>query len=205
MPAHNAPPSGTVQGVNIRPPEQTTPKGSSAAGLNKPGVSKAPAPLLNQSKMVALPGAAEIASRSKSSGTSILDETPKVETMSSAPAEKEESINVAKEIIKDHPALDHLSAPASAIHSGTATPQPEQTAASTERGDVTAAESSEVKDLSPDEVKNTESENSLPGEKKNHDDVDTSKDVESTNANEEEKTQEQGAKEPDDATKSVGD
>ena len=90
--------------------------------------------------MVALPGAAEIAERARqenqkkglqptSPGLSAdpIDQPLRFEAMSSAPEEKERSINFAKEKFgKEHPGVEHLSAPASAVHSGTGTPEPER-------------------------------------------------------------------------------
>ena len=212
MPAHTAPPSSSgVQGVNIRPTEATNAKPTSAAGNTKPGISKAPAPLVDRSKIVPLPGAAEMAARNKPEPPSDpLDEPLKAETMSSAPAEKQESINAAKEIIKDHPALDHLSAPASAIQSGTATPQPEPEVAPSE-GVGTGRSSmerrhrgSEVFEAPLDEIRKIESENALKEEDEDEDE-NASKVVDSSTAAEGEKTQEQDAKEAGDASKSVGD
>jgi hypothetical protein len=122
--------------------------------------------------MVALPGAAEIAERNKAkpaATSSPIDEPVKAETMSSAPDEKQASINFAKEKIgREHPSVDHLSAPASAVHSGTATPEPE---AEAEPAPVTPAPSearkhrgSDVRDAPLEEIKRIESENALQEE-----------------------------------------
>ena len=173
--------------------------------------------LLDGTNRIALPGAAEIAERNKAMSTSppaAENKTPAAEHVTTAPADKEESINAAKEISKHHPSLDHLSAPASRIHSGTATPQPE---AATAAAAVTAAPAptaaaslpsakdvvaqaaprqhrgSEVKEVPLDEIKRIEDENALQ-EEDDEDEVPKG-----------EKTQEQEAKEPEDAGKSGGD
>lgn len=83
---------------------------------------------MDKSKTQPLPSAAEVAAKNKPQTSPIsasMDEPPKAETMSSAPVDKEQSISEAKEAHKDNPALDHLSAPASALQSGTATPAQE--------------------------------------------------------------------------------
>ena len=72
---------------------------------------------------VALPGAAEIAARNNPLPKSSPDDVVKPETMTSAPAEKEKSIAAATTAAKaEDKKYDHLSAPASAVASGTATP-----------------------------------------------------------------------------------
>jgi hypothetical protein len=72
---------------------------------------------------VALPGAAEIAARNNPLPKSSPEDAVKPETMTSAPAEKEKSIAAATAAAKpEDKKYDHLSAPASALASGTATP-----------------------------------------------------------------------------------
>ena len=129
VPASNAAPPGGQTGVNIAPPLPVNPTATAGtAQVKTPGnVSKAPPALVDASKMRPLPGAAEIAARNskpqEESRPSVIDDPPKPETMDSAPVDKEKSINAAKAMLKaDHPSIDHLSAPASRIQSGTATP-----------------------------------------------------------------------------------
>lgn len=147
VPASNAAPPGGQTGVNIAPPLPVNPTatgGSAKISQAGPaGMNKAPSPLVDSSKMRALPGAAEIAAKNKPQPTSTsnpIDEPPKVETMSSAPADKEQNISEAKEAPKHNPAHDHLSAPASAIQSGTATPASEPASDSTEADSEAASQ-----------------------------------------------------------------
>lgn len=122
--------SHTVKsGVNIAPPLAVNP--TATQGTTKisqpPMVNKTP-----PQQGIALPGAAEIAARNKPTpeqkeGKSVIDENtpPKAaETMNSAPKEKEESINAAKKLLGEGQTrgVEHLSAPPSALQSGTATP-----------------------------------------------------------------------------------
>jgi hypothetical protein len=224
-----------VKGVNIRPPEATSPRQTLGAvgSSSSPSANKAPKPLLDESKMRPLPGAAEIAARNKPQPTSNSTEEPATaETASSAPAEKDAaSMNAAKALLKDdHPGLDHLSAPPSAMQSGTASPQPEAaeteatatesaiddakntgstegvaTEASPRRGSMHRG--SEVHEASVEEIRKIEKENALKEE--DEEDVDDAagiaKKVKSLEVGDAEKVQEQSAKEADDATKSVQD
>lgn len=116
MPAHNKAPAGGQTGVNIAPPLSVNP--TATGGTTK--VTQPPATAASKNPQVALPGAAEIAAKNKpqaAGSAGVLDEPPKAETMTSAPAEKDQSVKDSKSA---HVA--HLSAPASAIPSGTATP-----------------------------------------------------------------------------------
>jgi hypothetical protein len=180
-----------------------------------------------------LPGAAEIAARNKPQATSNpSEESPAEETTSIAPVEKEAaSINPAKALLKDdHPGLDHLSAPPSAMQSGTTSPQPEaaeteatatesaiddaKTTSSTE-GVATEApprrgsmhRGSEVHEASVEEIRKIEKENALKEEDEEDDDdaAGTATKVESLEVGDAEKVQEQSPKEAGDATKSVQD
>lgn len=175
--------------------------GNVAAGIS--GINKAPRPILDESKMRPLPGAAEIATRSTPCVTSPpLDVPPAVAATSSAPVEKEKGMNPAKKLLQDdHPSLDHLSAPPSAMQSGTTTPHPEPASVSpAESGSIQPQQShrgSEVKDAGAEEIKQVESKNALHEEDGESDVGAVSKETQST--------QEQEAKEPDDASKSVGD
>lgn len=237
VPSSNDSGSNTVKtGVNIAPPIPVNPTATSGTtNISQPAVSKAPATSADENKRVALPGAAEIAARYKPTpeqkdGKSVIDENapPKAtETMSSAPAEKEESINAAKRLLKEEQTqgVEHLSAPPSAMQSGTATPDPEPaeklatSSGNGEEGGKLTHGGSEVKDAPVDEVKKVESENSLAeaaeeeagGEKKAKAEAEkpeASAAVEASDAGEgkvAEKVKEQSAKDPEDAGKSVGD
>jgi hypothetical protein len=236
VPAHNASASSSgVQGVNIRPPEATSPRQvSGTIGGGSPSVNKAPKPLVDKSKMVPLPGAAEIAAKNKQEPISKpVDEPPKAEAVAAAPAEKEASVNVAKALLKeDHPGLDHLSAPPSAMQSGTVTPQPEPAPTSTAEVGGEAAEKepestsavtdevseeppprrrsvqhrgSEVMEASLEEIRKIERENALKEEDEDEEGEDTSEAVKELSVKDDEKPQEQDAKAGEDATKSVQD
>lgn len=191
MPANNAPPSGGVQGVNIRPSQSSPPRVSSAAGLNKPGISTSPNPLIDESKMRPLPGAAEIAAKNKAQPTSNpIDEPPAPETISSAPAAKEESIDAAKEVTAE-PAAEPAVAPSEEVR--------ERLSERRHRG-------SEVFDAPLDEIRRIENENALREEDEDEEEVTTATSgIASVKFNEGEKVQEQDAKEPADASKSVED
>ena len=89
-----------------------------AASTSKVAAPAASAPANQQP--IALPGAAEIAARNNPLPKSSPEDAVKPETMTSAPAEKEKSINAAAAAAGSK--VDHLSAPPSAIPSGTATP-----------------------------------------------------------------------------------
>ncbi|KAI6870159.1 hypothetical protein KC338_g2771 [Hortaea werneckii] len=127
VPAHNKAPAGGQTGVNIAPPIGVNPTATGGtANVTQPpiaGINKAAPAGLDASKARALPGAAEIAAKNKAqsgtAGSSVVDEPPKAETMTSAPAEKEQSIG---DTHKKNANVAHISAPASALQSGTATP-----------------------------------------------------------------------------------
>ena len=189
VPSSNAPPAGGVQGVSIRPADLgTSPNSRKSPEFDtKPSESEGPSSLLDKSNMVALPGAAEIAERNKAksrSTSSPIDEPANAETTASAPAEKQASINFAQEkMAKEHPSVDHLSAPASAVHSGAASPdlkpEPEAELAKTESAPAeppAAARKhrgSDVRDAPIEEIRKIESENALQEE----DEEDETKDV----------------------------
>lgn len=175
----------------------------SPASTSSAPVNKKPEPSFDKSKGIALPGAAEIAARNKpQSPTNI--EAINVETHTSSPEDKKSSIEAVKDIKSSHPALDHLSAPASRIQSGTVTPaQVEEVPASEEKqkhrgSDILAADAEKVKEI--------EKSNSLE-EDPNEDAEDTEavKGVSDLKVEDEKPTQEQAAKEPDDASKTVAD
>lgn len=197
VPTGNAPPAGGVQGVNIRPGPApaadlgTSPNSRKSPDFDeKPSESQGVSSLLDKSNMIALPGAAEIAERNKAKSTaastsSPIDEPPKVESMTSAPAEKQASINFAQEkMAKEHPSVDHLSAPPSAVQSGTATPEPEL-ATEAEKVDAELAPStspsteaeaasrkhrgSDVREAPIEEIRKIESESALQEEEDEED------------------------------------
>ncbi|KAI7724322.1 hypothetical protein KC322_g72 [Hortaea werneckii] len=127
VPAHNKAPAGGQTGVNIAPPIGVNPTATGGtANVTQPpiaGINKTAPGGIDASKARALPGAAEIAAKNKAqsgtAGSSVVDEPPKAETMTSAPAEKEKSIG---DTHKKNANVAHISAPASALQSGTATP-----------------------------------------------------------------------------------
>lgn len=100
-------------------------KPTATAGTTKISTPAPAAPKAAPEKQqpVALPGAAEIAARNNPLPKSSPDDAVKPETMTSAPAEKEKSIAAATTATKaEDKKYDHLSAPASAVASGTAAP-----------------------------------------------------------------------------------
>ncbi|KAK1075803.1 hypothetical protein LTR74_000211 [Friedmanniomyces endolithicus] len=130
VPANNAAPPGGQTGISTAPPLPVNPTATSgSASISQPpssAASKGPTSGVDEAKIRPLHGTEESASKGPSdepSTTSVIDESPKPETMESAPVDKEESISAAKQALKaQHPSIDHLSAPASRIHSGSATP-----------------------------------------------------------------------------------
>ena len=154
MPAHNAAaPAGGQIGVNIAPPIMVSGPGpaklpgnanQTASGSTK-SVSETSDP-----KRIALPGAAEIAARSKAlaekkteeakeakEAAKAAQETPESSAEEASKGEdqaetkdasadptapKEPSISFAHDVVKQHPGIEHLSAPPSAFQSGTVTP-----------------------------------------------------------------------------------
>lgn len=199
VPANNAASAGNVQGVNIRPAEPAKPK-AMPGNVVQQGINKAPPPILDDSKRRPLPGAAEIAAKNKQPISNPIDEPLKAETMTTAPAEKKESINAAKEIAKQHPSLDHLSAPASRIQSGTATPQSEPAIAAIEEP---AGESAKVQDAPEDIVNDPDKKIAVREQDEEGDSA--AKGVEGLQVADGRKTQEQDAKEGEDASISVED
>lgn len=178
------------------------------------GVNKAPPVGLDSSKMRPLPGAEEIAARNKPlTASGPLDSEPAVQAATSPPPQEKEGIlNAAKEVSKHHPSLDHLSAPASRIQSGTATPQPEvaveESTKASEEGVGEAApkryhRGSEIKEVPNEEIKKVESGSALHEE--DDEEESTAKAVEGLQVGEGKDTQKQEAKEPEDAAKSVED
>jgi hypothetical protein len=218
VPANNAAPPGGQTGVNIAPPLPVNP--TATAGTTTlsetsvaSGGSKAPAPLLDESKAkpVPLPGAAEIAARNSNSApmaASTIDDLPKPETMSSPPEEKKESLNAAKEALKAHPNVEHLSAPASRLHSGTATPAEAETEVKQSETEVTSqpaeggiVAATEVVDKATAE-KGIEALHLGDADKTEEQSGTADEDI---TASVSDRTQEQSAKAGEDATKSVED
>jgi len=110
-------------GAPVAPPALPVPvKPTATAGSSKitPPAAPAKAPAPAHQQPIALPGAAEIAARNNPLPKSSPEDAVKPETMTSAPAEKEKSISAAAAVAGSK--VDHLSAPPSAIPSGTATP-----------------------------------------------------------------------------------
>ncbi|KAK5127193.1 hypothetical protein LTR85_008555 [Meristemomyces frigidus] len=148
VPDSNAAPQGGQSGVNIAPPISVNPTatgGTTNVSQQLPGgINKAIPPLVDKSKMRPLPGAAEIAAKNEpQAASSLVDEPPKVETMSSAPADKEQSISEAKEVAMSHPAIEHSSAPPSALHSDTVTPTAESAVEAPATGQAAGAAATE--------------------------------------------------------------
>ncbi|KAM0705744.1 hypothetical protein Q7P35_007104 [Cladosporium inversicolor] len=128
-------------GAPVAPPSVMLPvKPTATAGTTKistpaPKASKAAAP--EKQQPIALPGAAEIAARNNPLPKSSPEDAVKPETMTSAPAEKEKSIAAATAAAKsEDKKYDHLSAPASALASGTATPAEKENKKEVEKKDV---------------------------------------------------------------------
>nr|OQO31206.1 hypothetical protein B0A51_01585 [Rachicladosporium sp. CCFEE 5018] len=181
-----------------------------------------PRPGIDDSKMRPLPGAAEIKARNapkaepatEAETKPASDENAKPETSGAAPAEKEQSINPAKALLgeQSNAKYDHLSAPASAMQSGNATPAAAKEDAE-ECDDATeeASEGKESKTAAESDVSETKVA-SLPA--KNADDEDeeeedeeesAAKGVQDLQLGEGKKANEQAAKEPEDAGTSVED
>jgi hypothetical protein len=145
----------------VAPPALPLPvKSTATAGTSKVSAPAVPAtkaaPTAQHQQPIALPGAAEIAARNNPLPKSSPDDAAKPESMTSAPAEKEKSIKAAEAVKAEKgeeeekkgedkeekaettPATDkstheeHLSVPASALQSGTATPASESSESSTE-------------------------------------------------------------------------
>ncbi|EME49949.1 hypothetical protein DOTSEDRAFT_68688 [Dothistroma septosporum NZE10] len=126
VPAHNAAvPAGGQIGVQIA---ATLNSGEPTVGgtVSKTPINKAPRPTFDKTKAIALPGAAEVAARNKAKTEATNSpsqlEAINAETLTSSPEAKKEHIEEVKDVGKTHPNLDHLSAPASRIQSGTSTP-----------------------------------------------------------------------------------
>ncbi|TKA65679.1 hypothetical protein B0A55_09758 [Friedmanniomyces simplex] len=212
VPANNAAPPGGQTGVNIAPPLPVNPTATGGtANVSRPlgGVSKAPAPGVDQSKTRPLPGAAASNSKPENNDpttASVIDDPPKLETMDSGPAEKEKSINAAKEALKaQHPAIDHLSAPASRIHSGSATPA--QQAEPKAEAPSVSQEAEEGEGQGGADVEGKEEAGDVVGSTEGEDEQTAAKGVEGLDigSGEGTKTQEQSAKEGGDAGVSVED
>ncbi|KAK6434166.1 hypothetical protein LTR95_009655 [Oleoguttula sp. CCFEE 5521] len=200
--------------------------------LNKPGAVGAmgmgrgkiplPRPGVDESKMRPLPGAAEIKARNtpKPDATpvaetkSVSDENARPKTTDSEPAEKEPSVNPAKALLGDQSdsKYDHLSAPASAMQSGSATPAvAKKDAEGSEDATEEAGKGKESKTAVESDVNETKV---APSSAKNADDEDeeeeddeesTAKGVQDLQLGEGKPANKQAAKEPEDAGTSVED
>lgn len=201
------PPTGLA--TNPAPPLPIKPTATAGTAKIAP-----PKPGVDESKMRALPGAAEIAARNNPLPISSPENAVKPESMGSAPADKEKSIAAAK-AAAEKKGVEHLSAPPSAIPSGAATPKEEDAALSNEQaadavvssGDGTVEarhRGSDVVAAPGEEVKKVESANAI-AEDDGDEDESVAKGVEGTQVGEGTKVAEQSAKEPDDAGKSVED
>ena len=134
------------------PVKHTATAGTTKVSTPAPKAASKAAPKAAPAKQapVALPGAAEIAARNNPLPKSSPEDAVKPETMTSAPAEKEKSIAAASAAATtaakaEDKKYDHLSAPASAIASGTATPaekEKENKKEEAEKKDVKKEESS---------------------------------------------------------------
>lgn len=218
VPANNAAPAGGQTGVNIAPPlsvNSTATQGS--AKVSQPPVSKAPPPLLDESKMkpIALPGAEEIAARNKKPTSPSTFEAINAETKTSSPEDKKSSIEEAGKEKLNAPAaaaaanIDHLSAPASRLHSGTATPAQTEEPSGEASKATEKHRGSDIVEAPSEEIKKIESEMSLKEEEDEGeytDEMAATKGVEGLKvADETAKPQEESVKEAEDATKTVED
>ncbi|EME87317.1 uncharacterized protein MYCFIDRAFT_75171 [Pseudocercospora fijiensis CIRAD86] len=202
VPASNAAPAGGRVGVQTAPPLSHNTSPSPASSSSAPA-NKKPEPSFDKSRGIALPGAAEIAARNKAQSATKV-EASNAEPHISSPEEKKSSVEAVKDIKSSHPAIDHLSAPASRIQSGTATPAQVEEAPSSEekqkhRGsDIIVADAEQVKEIE---------KSNLLQEDPNEDaeDTDAVKGVADLKVDDEKPTQEQAAKEPEDASKTVAD
>lgn len=212
VPASTAAPPGAAQtGVNIAPPLPVNPTATSGtAKVTPPG--GAPRGV---SKGVPLPGAAEIAARNKAGSPDPIDAPLNVETMSSSPATKRNSISAATKAVS----IEHLSVPPSEIPSDTSTPAPEPAdpadpaQASTAGGATATHNTSEVKEAPAAETEKGESktasketdESKAALKETDEDEASATKAVEELHVSDAAKTQEQSATEGEKAGKSVED
>lgn len=180
----------------------------------KPTTNTTASALYDSSSRIALPGAAEIAARSKSmslpnKATEPPGDAPSLEKIASEPAENVAIVSSAEIVSKDHPSLDHLSAPASAIQSGSATPRDGTAEGSAEAVDVPAATTkhrgSEVIEAPPEEIREVESASALTEDPAEDTTERATTGVSSLTFQEPVKPQEQDAKAADDATETVAD
>lgn len=107
-------------GVQTAPPLSHNVSAAGAPSSKATTVNKAPQQMAGSSKGIALPGAAEIAALNKKPTTT--GQTADASKTVSSAAPSTASVKFKDELKKSQPAVDHLSAPASRIQSGTATP-----------------------------------------------------------------------------------
>ena len=172
--------------MNIRPlAPGSPPEVDSTADVPHQAASETASALVDEASRIALPGAAEVAARTKSKSTlsSPILEPPAPESILSAPMEGEGSASATNEV--------------SELASGTET-LGEATIGRKHRG-------SEVKDASLEEIKKFESASVLQEDPAAEAVEDTTTGVQRLKFDEPEKTQEQDAKGAADAATSVGD
>ena len=220
VPANNAAPPGGQTGVNIAPPLKVNPtatQGTSKVTAAAP-VKKAPQPVFDKTKAVALPGAEEMAARNKekSAAATADAKTPtpssleaiNPETLTSSPDEKKQSIEKAKDVAEEEKKKDDPVAATteSATESTTADSKDGETAP--ESSDSVSAKEkhrgSDIIEAPKEEIKKVESETSLQEEDEESATA-VSKGVADLTVGEDQKTQEQSAKEPEAASASVQD
>ncbi|KXL47373.1 hypothetical protein M433DRAFT_1179 [Acidomyces richmondensis BFW] len=117
VPSSNAAPPGGQTGINFAPPLTPTPTPTAGpTKVNQPDAKKG----------VALPGAEEIAAKNRKGCSDSAEAPTQTETITSVPTEKRGIIETAQKAVLSHHGIDHLSAPPSALQSGTASPAPER-------------------------------------------------------------------------------
>ncbi|CAK1354428.1 hypotheticalsprotein [Cercospora beticola] len=171
VPAANyKPPAGGLVGVQTAPPLNHNVSVPDAASSKATASKPSPPPAVSRAQGIALPGAAEIAARKAKSTTPL--QAVNVETRAAGTTEPAPEADKSKETPAAHPAIDHLSAPASRIQSGTATPvvsgenkEPAEHSPAQEPADAAAAtekhRGSDVVEASVEDIKKIESENSI--------------------------------------------
>ncbi|KAK6439765.1 hypothetical protein LTR95_004036 [Oleoguttula sp. CCFEE 5521] len=177
-----------------------------------------PRPGVDDSKMRPLPGAAEIKARNApkpdaaptAEKPSVSGENAKPETSDTASAEKEPSANAAKALLGDqsNAKYDHLSAPASAMQSGSATPavvkEDAEESDDVPEESVKAAKSAMARESSASKPE-TSSLAAKQADAEDEDEESAAMGVADLQLGKGKTTDQQAAKEPDDAGKSVED
>lgn len=207
VPANNAAPAGGRAGVQTAPPlsHNTTPTSTSSKSVP---ASKPAQPVFDKSKAVALPGAAEIAARNKAKV-----EAAKTEPQTSPVEEKKSSDVTTQNVTNTHRAQDHLSAPASRTQSGSATPAQTEETSTVEGKEQHSGSQVLIADIEGvRKIENSfslqEEPNQDEAEDQGKEELTAEKGISELKVNDddyEKPTQEQDAKEPEDAGKSVAD